>query len=686
MAHERGTPVGEEVGYHVRFDRRAGPRTRILVVTEGILLRMLQDDPFLESVAVVVFDEFHERNLASDLALAMVRRVRDTVRPELALVVMSATLDGEPVARYLGGCPVIESRGRLHPVEITYLEPPDQQSLADRTAAAVHRILDQSQGDVLVFLPGVGEIRQTARRLEPLAAARDLAVMPLYGDLPAEKQDAVLNPSQRRKVVLATNVAETSITIEGITAVVDSGLARSLVFDPHVGMDRLEIVRISQASADQRAGAPVARNPASVCASGPSAPIRADRSAKSPRSVASTWRGQCSSLRWGESDPRAFPWFEPPSDAALAHAESLLGRLDALDAAGKITALGRTMARMPVSPRLGRMLLEGHRLGHPETVALAAALLSERDPFPRSEEAVSGRPLLPTPSNSDVLDRVAALATFEQFGRLDTKLGPIQRHAARFVLHVRDQLLRELRAVPGPRAAAPATADQAVLRSLLVAFPDRLARRTSPGSRFGRMVGARGVRLAASSAVRDAPLFVAVDVDRGVSEALVWKASAVERDWLPAEHLVLRSEVEFDPSAQRIVARRRLYWDDLLLEESPQPLPETAEVARVLAEAAAGSVQAVFPWNDRATVDYLCRVRALGEWVPELGLPPLGDEDLGALVAAVAPGCRSFEDLRKAPWLSAIQRLLTHQQRHAVECEAPRDDRGSQRQPHQAPV
>ena len=224
------------------------------MVTEGIFLRMLQDDPFLESVGAVVFDEFHERSLNSDLALAMVRRVQETVRPELKMVVMSATLAAEPIAQWLGDCPVVESRGRLHAVEIRYLEELGRRTVAERAADAVEQILDRTPGDVLVFLPGVGEIRQAARRLETAAAARNLAVLPLYGDLPAEKQDEVLGPIGRRKVVLSTNVAETSLTIEGITAVVDSGLARSLFFDPHVGMDRLQLMPISQASADQRAG------------------------------------------------------------------------------------------------------------------------------------------------------------------------------------------------------------------------------------------------------------------------------------------------------------------------------------------------------------------------------------------------------------------------------------------------
>ena len=253
VAAERGGRPGDEIGYQVRFDRCTGPQTRIQVVTEGIFLRMLQDDPFLESVAVVVFDEFHERSIQSDLALAMVQRVRETARPDLKVVVMSATLDLGPIARYLRDCPVVESQGRLYPVAISYARDAENRPIADRAAEGVLRILDLTVGDVLVFLPGVSEIRQTSRRLESLGS-QGMAVLPLYGDLPAEKQDQVLSPMGRRKVVLATNVAETSITIEGITGVVDMGLARSLVFDPHVGMDRLQLVRISQASADQRAG------------------------------------------------------------------------------------------------------------------------------------------------------------------------------------------------------------------------------------------------------------------------------------------------------------------------------------------------------------------------------------------------------------------------------------------------
>ena len=446
IAWERGVALGDEVGYQVRFDRRIGPKTRIQVVTEGIFLRLLQDNPFLESVAAVVFDEFHERSLNSDLSLAMVRRVQETVRPDLKVVIMSATLAAEPIARWLGGCPVVESQGRLHPVEIRYLEDLRGRNAAERAADAVEQILDRTPGDVLVFLPGVGEIRQTARRLETLAAARNLAVLPLYGDLPAEKQDEVLGPIGRRKVVLSTNVAETSLTIEGITAVVDTGLVRSLSFDPHVGMDRLQLAPISQASADQRAGRAGRTQPGVCLRLWPERTHRQRPAGDEPEIRRLDLAGPMLALRvWGERDLQAFPWFEAPPAASLQQAEALLKRLGALDAAGSVTPLGNSMARLPVSPRLARMLLEGHRLGQPEAVALAAALLSERDPFGRGEDAPPQNRPAAADSDSDVYDRVAAMEDFDESGRMDSPVGRIHRSTAQFVLHARDQLLRELR-------------------------------------------------------------------------------------------------------------------------------------------------------------------------------------------------------------------------------------------------
>ena len=382
-----GETLGSEVGYQVRFDRCMGPQTRIKIVTEGIFLRMLQDDPFLESVAAVVLDEFHERSLNSDLALAMVRRVQETVRPDLKLAVMSATLAPEPIARWLGDCPVVESRGRLHPVEVRYLE--DLAEPARRPSARPRRSSKSSTTRRATCSSSCRAWARSGRRpgdWKRRPPRRNLAVLPLYGDLPAEKQDEVLGPIDRRKVVLATNVAETSLTIEGITAVVDSGLARSLRFDPHVGMDRLQLTPISQASADQRAGRAGRTQPGVCLRLWAERTHRQRPAADEPEVRRLDLAGPMLELRaWGERDLRAFPWFEAPPAASLGQAEALLKRLGALDAAGNVTSIGRSMARLPVSPRLARMLLEGHRLGQAKAVALAAALLSERDPLARGE-------------------------------------------------------------------------------------------------------------------------------------------------------------------------------------------------------------------------------------------------------------------------------------------------------------
>jgi ATP-dependent helicase HrpB len=676
MAAERGGRVGDEIGYHVRFDRQFGSQTRILAVTPGILLRLLQDDPFLESAGLVIFDEFHERNLESDLALGMLRLVQQTVRPELRLVVMSATLDVAAVAAYLGGCPVVVSEGRLHPVEIVYEPRPDRQPWPGAVARAIERLLDQTAGDVLAFLPGLYEIRQTARHLEPLARERNLVVVPLYGDLPAEQQDAALLPQLRRKIVLATNVAETSVTVEGITGVVDTGLARQLLYDPGVGLDRLKIVPISRASAEQRAGR-AGRLQAGICVRLWSASAQLARREQSEPEIRRVDLGGAvlQLLAWGESDLAHFPWLEPPPEATIAQALALLRRLDAVGDNG-LTPLGRTLARLPVHPRVGRLLVEGQCQGHADRVALAAALLSERDPFPRTPDRLDERQPARPATRSDVLDRVEALEEYESRGREHFPLGDLHRGAARFVLRARDQLSRSVRQGRGSsrlaedRPAQP-DADELVLRSLLAAYPDRLARRREPGSRRGVMVGGRGVRLAPSSGVTDAELFLCIDVDAGQRETLVRQASAVLRDWLPPAKLNASIEVYFDSAAERVAARKRLRFEDLVLEESAAALPESAEVSRVLAAAAVEHLDRVLPADDSSAGLYLQRVRCLRAWMPELGLPAFHEAELREMLLWLCAGRRSFAELRAADWLGPLQGRLNPAQRQAVEREAP---------------
>src|SRR5438477_4164402 len=312
MAAEHGSALGETFGYQVRFDRKAGPRTRVLVVTPGVLLRVLHDEPYLDGVAAVVFDEFHERGLESDLALGMVRLVRENVRPDLAAVVMSATIDPGPVSAYLGGCPVIASEGRTFPVDVRYRARRAETPLPEAVAAAVRELLDETDGDVLVFLPGLREIRQAAEELAPLAAD-GIEVIPLHGDLPPEQQDRALQKLDRRKVVLATNVAETSVTVEGVTAVVDSGLARQMEFEPSVGMDRLRLVPISRASADQRAGR-AGRTQPGVCVRLWDEPAHRSRPEQTEPEIrhVDLAGAVLQLLALGETDVSRFPWLDPP--------------------------------------------------------------------------------------------------------------------------------------------------------------------------------------------------------------------------------------------------------------------------------------------------------------------------------------------------------------------------------------
>ncbi len=665
MAFERGGRLGDDIGYHVRFDRQAGPRTRVLVVTPGILLRLLHDDPYLEAVGTVIFDEFHERGLDSDLALGMVRLIQQTVRPELRMVVMSATLAVEAVAGYLGGCPIVVSEGRLHPVAIVHEPRAEAQPWPQAAADAAQRLLDRTPGDILVFLPGMREIQQTARHLEATATARGLAVLPLHGDLPPERQDAALLPQSRRKVVLATNVAETSVTVEGVTGVVDTGLARVLTYDASVGLDRLRLTPISRSSADQRAGR-AGRTQPGICvrlwspASPRSRPEQTDPEIRRVDLAGAVLH----LLALGEKDVRRFPWIETPPEATVLRAFELLQRLGAV-ADDAITDLGRELARLPTHPRLARLLVEGQRWGRLDRAALTAALLAERDPFSRT----AGEPMPQRPHHatvSDILDRVEALEDFERTGRSATPFGTLHRSAAHFLFQARDQLRRSLRPTNNQ-----GDVEEAVLRALLSAYPDRLARRRQPGSDRGVMVGGRGVRIAPGSRVTEAELFLCIDVDAGQGETFVRQASAVRREWLAEEHLTTAVDVAFDEASEKVTATRRVRFLDLVLEEASASLPRDGTVEVALSKSVGENLARVLPPADSPAMAYLTRVRCVLAWLPESRLPSMEANDLRELLTWLCHGKRSFAELRGADWLGAIQSRLTYEQRQLIDREAP---------------
>jgi ATP-dependent helicase HrpB len=674
MAFERAQAVGDDIGYHVRFDRRVGPKTRIVAVTEGILLRRLLDDPYLEGAAVVIFDEFHERSLSADLALGMTRLVQQTVRPELRVVVMSATFDTRAAAAYLGGCAIVESAGRLFPVEIRYQPRSLRQPPSLAAAEAAMWLADETPGDLLVFLPGWNEIRHTAKHLENFAAARDIRVLPLHGELSPEEQDAALARSERRKIVLATNVAETSVTVDGVTGVVDTGLARQLHFDPRLGLDRLQLTPIARMSADQRAGRAGRQQPG-VCvrlwseASHRQRPAATEPEVRRVDLAAAVLQLLC----LGETDLERFPWFEPPRPEAVRQALDLLRQLGAVHN-DKATELGGAIARLPAHPRLGRMLVEGWRLGAQERTALAAALLSERDPFPLTGDHAS------TASAARTADFVARVEALEAFAHKQPAPANLHRPTARTIVRVQEQLLRELRSVT--RAAGTSlrshqatsvagSRDEALGRALLAGFPDRVAKRRAHDPRRGVMAGGRGVRLAPTSGAIDGELFLCLDVEDRPKEALVRLALPVQRDWLAKEHLAAAIEVLFDESAERVAARRRLRYLDLLIEESHAAITDETQASAALLEAARNRIERVLPAAESPAGAYLTRLRCLREWMPDLNLPALADDDLRMLLPLLCTGRRSFAELRDGPWIDALQQALAPQQYQLVEREAP---------------
>lgn len=668
MSAERGTALGEQIGYQVRFEKRVSRTTRIVSMTEGVFVRRMQDDPFLENVSVVIFDEFHERSLDADVALAMVRRVQSEVRPELKIAVMSATLAAEPIAGYLDNCPALTSAGRTFPIDIRYLRHPRSEPVPAAAAAAATQLLGETTGDVLVFLPGVGEIRRTAELLAPLANEQQLALMELYADLPLERQQAVLAPCNRRKLVLATNVAETSITIDGVTAVVDSGLARVNRLDPSLGLNRLDLERISKASADQRAGR-AGRTAPGICLR-----LWTEREQQGlagfdePEIQRVDLTGAVLELMcWGDRDVRTFPWFESPPPALLDRAEALLHLLGAIDGRG-VTASGHAMVRLPVHPRLARLLLEGSRAGVSRAAALIAALLSERDPF-RNAQRLASRRTATHVSQSDVLDRLSAVEEFEQHRRRESALGEIDAGAARSVLRARDQLLR-LISDEGETKDSAANGEHALLQAIFAAFPDRLARRRQPGSPRSVMLGGRGVRLIESSAV-DSELFVCVELQEiGQSESLVRQASAVKREWLPEESLATTMDVEFDASRERVIAMRRTRFEDLVIDEAPTGAPRDATTAGLLAREAIARLD-LSTLLDEESKQYLARWQCLAQWMPELLLPVLGENALADLLPQICEGCASFDDLRKAPILRLLKSQLLPHQLVTIDREAP---------------
>jgi ATP-dependent helicase HrpB len=519
-----------------------------------------------------------------------------------------------------------------------------------------------------VFLPGVGEINRVQDDLAGDAEAGGFSLLTLYGDMPLEDQQRVLRPQSRRKVVLATNVAETSLTIDGVTGVVDSGWARVNQYDAQLGLNRLDTVRISRASAEQRAGR-AGRTAPGVCFR-----LWTEREQNSLRDFerleierVDLSEALLQLLAWGEADVRAFPWYEPPPAAAVEQALALLNAIDATSD-GRVTELGQAIAKLPLQPRLARLLLEGSRLGAGDRAALAAAMLAERDPFRRRGPRFKAE----HHTDSDTLDRLAAIEAFDRGNRRDSQVGELLVGPAKQMLRARDQLLRSL---DDRGTKSKVDADEAVLRALAVAFPDRICKRREPKGRRGVMVGGRGVRLADESAVADVELFVAVELtESGQAETLVRQASLVERSWLPQTHLTTAVEVAFDAAREKVMGVRRTKFLDLVLDETPAAIPRDVDPGPILAAAVADRFDPTLFLDDDAR-RYLARLRCLREWLPQLEWPDFGSAADNTIWREILPewcaGLASTADLRAHSPIPVLQARLTSQQLAAVERDAP---------------
>lgn len=585
MAQLLNEPVGRTVGYRTRLDTKVGAATRIEVVTEGILTRWLQRDAALEGVALLIFDEFHERSLHADLGLALSLDAQATLREDLRILVMSATLDGEAVAKLLGDAPIVTSTGQSFPVATRYRERlpgrsiwgagrGPEEDIARVTAGVVLRAIEEQHGDVLVFLPGQGEIRRVQRLIEETQLPRGTRVLPLYGELPIEQQDAAIRAGSgdERKIVLATNIAETSLTIEGVRIVVDSGLARRSRFDPATGMSRLEVVRVSRASADQRRGRAGRLEPG-VCYRLWSESEQAGLIAHTPAEIVEADLAPLALelAAWGISDPAVLRWLDPPPTASFAQARDLLLALEALDDKGRITAHGRSLARIGAHPRLSHMIVRGNEFGLARPALQIAALLGERDLL-RTE--YSNR----STANRDVDLRLRLDAL--RGGRMPAGM-TLDAGARQRVLRSIDVLERQME-IAGTTDATYSENDAG--RLLAFAYPDRIAQSRGDGGRY-LLSGGRGARLADVSGIAQAEFLVIADLDAGEREAIIRLAAPVDRKSLESEfaaHIVTRERIEWDSREQAVVAQRERWLGAIKLEARRLDSPDSSQLAAAL--------------------------------------------------------------------------------------------------------
>ena len=669
VAEELGEELGERVGYAVRFEQKVSKATRIRCVTEGLLLRRLQAEPRLKGISAVVLDEFHERHLHTDLAITLLRRLQLKERPDLHLLVMSATLDAGPVARFLAA-PALRSEGRAFPVGLSYADRPDDRPVSTQVAEAVERLYVAGlKGHTLVFLPGAAEIRACLKSCEGIAQRLGLRIFPLHGELSAEAQVQAIAPSFIPKIILSTNVAESSVTLDGIGAVVDSGLGREAQHSPWSGLPTLRTTRISQARCIQRAGRAGRTGPGLCVRLFMESDFNARPAFDTPELQRADLAEPILALHGlGIPSPQAVDWFEAPPQASVDAAEKLLRWLGALDASGTLTVVGRAMLKEPLHPRLARLAVAGDEACIPRLARLAAALLETGDLEARQSldriEPSKGRPVL-----SDLLLRLDQYEEAEgaHFSAGACRAAGLDGAAVHRARQAANSLMREL-----PKREEPPDSEARLLKALLRAYPDRLAKRG--GGATVALVGGGGAKLDPRSRVKT-DLLLALEADlvkRGAgSETTVRLASACEADWLLEafpERLRGTEELLFNASKDRVEIISRLWFEDLCMDESRGPARcDQAGVADVLADALLRKGLGA----DQEKVDRLLdRAAFLAKHREDLGLP--GRETIRhGLVAKACEGAVSLKDLKAIDWAWSLKSMLGDEAARLLDTWAP---------------
>ncbi|HEU4581887.1 MAG TPA: ATP-dependent helicase HrpB [Polyangiaceae bacterium] len=692
VARQLGEAVGERVGYSVRFEDRSSAATRVRYVTEGVLLERLvaggADGAPARGLSVVVLDEFHERHLATDLNLMLLRRELAR-QPGLRLIVMSATLDAEAVARHLGGCPRLRCSGRLYPLTITH-DPPteDERPLHSRVSSAVKKLVRESpRGDLLVFLPGAGEIQRAEEALAGFAGEQQLSLAVLHGEMPLDAQVRAITPGERRKVVLATNVAESSITVEGVTAVIDSGLARIAEHSPWTGRQSLVVRPIARSSALQRAGRAGRTAPGQVLRLYTKASLDSRPEQEKPELQRLDLAGPLLSLYGAGLDPEASDWLDAPPDAALDSARALLERLGLLRGK-RLTELGEQARSLPLHPRLARLALEGARTHNAATTTLAAALLAERDIRQHREAGARELGLVGCECDVDQLIELYRQAEQERFSA--RSLRQLGLHAGRVdtVRQSQRQLWNALRPPRGKRGepgSEPEDARRALGLALLSAFPDRVARRREPGGRELILASGHSAQLDEQSVARNSRLLIAVEAEersyvnerapRAAPRASlrVRLASPLEAEWLldhAAEGLSEKQELSWDDAKERAVLTSQLCWGAVVLEQSQRPAPAGGETTDLVERAALAQLATLFGKHDTLP-SLMARSELLSQHLPALGFDRVQALGTRGLLRRACETTNNLEQLRALDWQAFFLEQLTPEQQRQLEREAP---------------